>query len=148
MSGSQEPAAASFTAIGTAQPGQPRPINLRRRNESSQCCDVGPTAKSVLIAFDRVLAEGKSEVLLLWPKPIEGVAVFYALAALARISACDCRGLAALFFPWNRNSEATQRTLLVDREQLVQAILTPLNRVHTQGARHPAFGYLMALHSL
>ena len=148
MPGSQGPAPASFAPIGTVQPGQPRRINLRRRNESSQCCDVGPTAKDVLTAFDRVLAEGKSEVLLLWPQPIEGVAVFYALAALARIPACDSRGLAALFFPWNRNSGGTQRTLLVDREQLVQATLAPLNRVHTQGARHPAFGYLMALHSL
>lgn len=148
MPGSQEPAPASFAPIGTVQPGQPRRINLRRRNESSQCCEVGPTARDVLTAFDRVLAEGNSEVLLLWPLPIEGVAVFYALAALARIAACDSRGLAALFFPWNRNSGGTQRTLLVDREQLVQATLAPLNRVHTQGARHPAFGYLMALHSL
>ena len=38
-------------------------------------------------------------------RPIEGIAVFYALAALARISTCDCQGLAALFFPWNRNAE-------------------------------------------
>ena len=148
MPGSQESAPANTAPIGTAQPGQPRRISLRRRNDSSQCCDVGPTARDVLTAFDRVLAEGKSEVLLLWPQPIEGVAVFYALAALARIAACDCSGLAALFFPWNRNSGGTQRTLLVDREQLVQAILAPLNRVHTQGARHPSFGYLMALHSL
>jgi hypothetical protein len=108
---------------------------------------VGPTARDVLAAFDRVLAEGKSEALLLWPQPIEGVAVFHALAALARISACDCQGLAAMFFPWNRNSGGTQRTLLVDREQLVQATLASLNRVHTQ-SRHPAFSYLMALHSL
>jgi sugar lactone lactonase YvrE len=35
---------------------------LRRRNDSSQCCDLGQTAKDVLTAFDRVLAEGKSEV--------------------------------------------------------------------------------------
>ncbi len=148
MPGSQESVPATFGSISSAQISQPRRNNLRRRNDSDQCCDVGPTAKDVLTAFDRVLSEGKSEVLLLWPQPIEGVAVFYALAALARIAACDRRGLAALFFPWNRNSGATQRTLLVDREQLVQAILAPLNRVHTQGARHPAFGYLMALHSL
>ena len=147
MPGSQQPASESLAPMGAAEPGQRRRISLRRRNESSHCCDVGPTAKDVLEAFDRVLAEGKSEALLLWPQPIEGVAVFHALAALARISACDCQGLAALFFPWNRNSGGTQRTLLVDREQLVQATLAPLNRVHTQ-ARHPAFGYLMALHSL
>jgi hypothetical protein len=53
-----------------------------------------------------------------------------------------------LFFPWNRNSGATQKALLVDREQLVKAALGPLNRIHTQGAKHPAFGYLMAVHSL
>lgn len=148
MPGSQEPSPPSVAPIGTLQPSQSHRISLRRRNESSHRCDVGPTANDVLTAFDRVLAEGKSEVLLLWPQPIEGVAVFYALAALARIASCDCGGLAALFFPWNRNSGGTQRTLLVDREQLVQATLAPLNRVYTQGARHPAFGYLMALHSL
>lgn len=147
MPGSQEPASESFAPGASPEPGQRRRISLRRRNEPSQSCDVGPTSKNVLAAFDRVLAEGKSEALLLWPEPIEGVAVFYALAALARISACDSQGLAALFFPWNRNSGGTQRTLLVDRDQLVQATLAPLNRVHTQG-KHPAFGYLMALHSL
>jgi hypothetical protein len=121
---------------------------LRRRNEPSQCCDVGPTAKQVLAAFDRVIGEGKSEALLLWPQGIEGMAVFHALAALARIANCDSRGLATLFFPWNRNTGGTQRTLLVDRDQLVQATLPSLNRVHAKGARHPALGYLMALHSL
>lgn len=148
MSGAQEPASDSFARSGMAEPGQGRRIGLRRRNESSQCCDVGPTAKEVLSAFDRVLAEGKSEALLLWPQPIEGIAVFHALAVLARIATCDSKGLATLFFPWNRNSGGTQRTLLVDREQLVQAALVPLNRVHLHDARHPAFGYLMALHSL
>lgn len=148
MPGSQEPAPESFERIGMAEPGQGRRIGLRRRSESSQCCDTGPTAKEALTAFDRVLAEGKSEAILLWPRPIEGIAVFHALAVLARIAACDSHTLATLFFPWNRNSGSTQRTLLVDREQLVQATLAPLNRVHPKGARHPAFGYLMALHSL
>lgn len=147
MTPSQEPDAQGFAAMGMADPGQAHRVSLRRRNESSQCCDIGPTAKEVLIAFDRVVSEGKSEALLLWPQAIEGVAVFHALAALARISACDCQGLAALFFPWNRNTGGTQRTLLVDRQQLYQATLPALNRVH-RDARHPAFGYLMALHSL
>ena len=137
-----------LTNRGTVESGQNRDVSLRRRNEPGQCCQIGPAAKEVLAAFDRVLAEGKSEALLLWPQPIEGVAVFHALAALARIAGCDREGLTALFFPWNRNSGGTQRTLLVDREQLVQATLVALNRVHLQGARHPAFGYLMALHSL
>ena len=151
MPGSQEPAPESFTAIGKAEAGQGHRITLRRRNEASQCCDLSPTAKDVLAAFDHVLAGGRSEALLLWPQPIEGIAVFHSLAALARIADCDDQGLAALLFPWNRNSGGTQRTLLVDREQLVQATLAPLNRVlriPTQGARHSAFGYLMALHSL
>jgi len=133
---------------GAVESGINHEVSLRRRNEPGQCCHVGPAAKEVLAAFDRVLAEGKSEALLLWPQPIEGVAVFHALAALTRIAACDCQRLAALFFPWNRNSGGTQRTLLVDRDQLVHATLAPLNRVLQQGAHHPAFGYLMALHSL
>src|SRR5205807_10384020 len=112
MSGSQEPGTQSLARIRIAEPGQGRRSGLRRRNESSQCSDVGPTAKEVLSTLDRVLAEGKSEALLLWPQPIEGIAVFYALAALARILTCDSQGLAALFFPWNRNAGGTQRTLL------------------------------------
>ena len=148
MPGSQEHDTQSFARIGVVEPGPAHGVGLRRRNESGECRDVSPIAKEVLSVFDRVLSDGKSEALLLWPQAIEGIAVFHALAALARIAGCDCQGLAALFFPWNRNSGATQRTLLVDREQLVQATLPPLNRVHTQGARHSAFGYLMALHSL
>jgi hypothetical protein len=148
MEASQEPAPESFAPVATAEPGQGHRISLRRRNESSHCCDLGPTAKEVLAAFDRVLAEGRSEAILLWPQPIEGIAVFHALASLARIVTCDRQGLATLFFPWNRNSGGTQRTMLVDRDQLVQATLVPLNRVYLQGARHSAFGYLMALHSL
>ena len=148
MAGSPESDTQSFAHIGVVEPGPAHGVGLRRRNDSSQCRDVGPIAKEVLVVFDRVISEGKSEALLLWPQSIEGIAVFHALAALARIAGCDSQGLAALFFPWNRNTGGTQRTLLVDREQLVQATLPPLNRVHTQGARHPAFGYLMALHSL
>jgi hypothetical protein len=136
---------AHMSAVGRTQNHR---ISLRRRNEPGQCWDVGPTAKQVLAAFDRVITGGKSEALLLWPQGIDGIAVFHALAALARISNCDWHGLATLFFPWNRNTGGTQRMLLVDRDQLVQAALSPLNRVHVLGARHPAFGYLMALHSL
>jgi hypothetical protein len=83
-----------------------------------------------------------------WPQPIPGVAIVHALAALSRLTNCDTKRLATLFFPWNRNSGATQKALLVDREQLVKAALGPLNRIYTQGSKHPAFGYLMAIHSL
>jgi hypothetical protein len=57
------------------------------------------------------------------------------------------RALQPCSFHGTATAEELQRTLLVDREQLVQATLASLNRVHTQ-SRHPAFGYLMALHSL
>ena len=148
MPGSQNVGEQPLAKNGAINSGQNHDVSLRRRNEPGQSCDVGPSAKEVLATFNRVIAEGKSEALLLWPQGIEGIAVIHALAALARIVACDSQGLATLFFPWNRNSGGTQRTLLVDREQLVQAALPPLNRVHQYGARCPAFGYLMALHSL
>jgi hypothetical protein len=148
MSGSQNLGTQPSANVGAVALSQKHVTSLRRRNEPGECCDVGPTAKEVLAAFDRVITEGRSEALLLWPQGIEGIAVFHALSALARIPNCDRQGLATLFFPWNRNSGGTQRTLLVDRDQLVQATLPPLNRVHVQAARHPAFGYLMALHSL
>jgi hypothetical protein len=148
MQGSQNLGAQPLANVGASEPSQNHGVSLRRRNEPGQCCDLGPSAKAVLTAFNRVIAEGKSETLLLWPQRIEGIAVFHALAALGRIATCDREGLATLFFPWNRNSGGTQRTLLVDRDQLVQSALPSLNRVHSPGPRHPAVGYLMAIHSL
>ena len=148
MPGSQNVGAQPLTNRGAAESSQNHDMSLRRRNEPGQCCHVGPAAKEVLATFNRVIAEGKSEALLLWPQGIEGIAVFHALSALARIATCDRQGLATLFFPWTRNAGGTQRTLLVDRDELVQAALPPLNRVHLHGASCPAFGYLMALHSL
>lgn len=139
MSGSQ--------SLGLA-PAADNSIGLRRRNDPGQCRPLGQSAKAVLVAFNRVIENNRSETLLLWPQCIEGVAIFHALAALTRISTCDSERLATLFFPWNRNAGGTQRTLLVDREQLVRAALWPLNRIHMRGSHHPAFGYVMALHSL
>src|SRR5271157_4193438 len=139
MSGSQNLDTQPLANLGAVASSQKHATSLRRRNGPGECCDVGPTAKEVLAAFDRVITEDRSEALLLWPQGIEGIAVFHALAALARIPDCDRQGLATLFFPWNRNTGGTQRTLLVDRDQLVQATLPALNRVHVQAARHPAF---------
>lgn len=85
---------------------------------------------------------------MIWPQPARGPAIFHALAALSRVPKCDTERLATLFFPWNRNSGATQKALLVDRKQLVTAALEPLKRIYAQGSKHPAFGYLMAIHSL
>lgn len=123
-------------------------ISLRRRSEPAGCCHAGAPANEALATFDRVLTERKSESILLWPVAIEGISALHALAALARMTTCDQQGLVTLLFPWNRNAGGTQRTLLVDRKQLVRATLPPLNRVLKDGARHPAFGYLMSLHSL
>src|SRR5580704_12241408 len=148
MQGSHNLSAQPLANVGTVAPSNNHGVSLRRRSEPGQCCDLGPSAKTVLTTFNRVIAEGTSEALLLWPQRIEGIAVFHALAALGRIATCERQGLATLFFPWNRNAGGTQRTLLVDREQLVRLALPPLNRVHLPGHRHPAVGYLMALHSL
>jgi hypothetical protein len=122
-------------------------MELRRRNEPGSHFALGAPVKGVLSVLDRILASGKSESILLWPLAFEGLSVLHALAALDRVSICDEQGLLTLFFPWNRNTAGTQRTLLVDREQLVHAALTPLNR-SLKNKVHPSLSYLMALHSL
>lgn len=126
----------------------PFPIALRRNGYSDHLCEPGCTARAILDALERVLSQKQSEVLLVWPQPVRGLAILHALAALSRIPKCDTERLGTLFFPWKRTSGATQKALLVDRAQLVKAALEPLNRIYTQGSRHPAFGYLMAIHSL
>ena len=121
---------------------------FRRQGSSDRAYGLGSTATTILAHFDRTLSRGQSEALLVWPQPIQGLAIVHALAALSRLPHCDTQRLATLFFPWNRNSGATQKALLVDRERLVEAALGPLNRIYALGSSHPAFGYLMAIHSL
>jgi hypothetical protein len=145
MTNTQEPASQGLVS---AKEGELSRVALRRHGDADQRYDLGSTAEEVLAAFDRALNEGKSEAILLWPQPIQGLSVIHALAALSKLSNCDTRRLATLFFPWNRNSGAAQKALLVDREQLIRVALGPLNRIYAEGAQHPAFGYLMALHSL
>lgn len=130
---------------GRQSPGR---ISLRRRSEPAGCCEVGSAANEALAVLDQVLTQGKSEGILFWPLAIEGVSALHALAALARMTTCDRQGLLTLLFPWNRNAGGNQRTLLVDRKQLARATLPPLNRVLNDNPPHPAFGYLMSLHSL
>ena len=105
-------------------------------------------AREVLCTFERTLSGAKSEALLLWPQCPGGIAVFHGIAALNRIADCDCTGLATLFFPWNRSTAAAQRTLLVDRDFIYKVTLPTLNRMLPEATNHPAFGYVMALHSL
>ena len=134
-------------SIAAAVGGRVLPL-LRRRAQLEPPLSIGPTAAQVLDALDRVQADGKSEALLVWPQRPDSVAMFHALAALSRLDSCDTRGLRTVFFPWNRNSTSSQRTLLVDREFLDHAALAPLNRLLSSRVKHAAFGYLMALHSL
>jgi len=148
MSGSSSATNSSLVRYVATPAAHAPDIALRRRAEPAVMCAVGSAARCVLTVFDRVIATGKSEAILLWPRGVEGVAVFHALAALARLHTCDNATLATLFFPWNRNASGSQRTLLVDRDQLVRAALLPLNRIHIYASSHPAYGYLMALHSL
>jgi hypothetical protein len=49
MQGTQGPAPESFERMGMAELSAGRRISLRRRNESSQCSNVGPAAKEVPI---------------------------------------------------------------------------------------------------
>lgn len=123
-------------------------IVFRRPSDPETACSLGPPADEVLSVFDHVISSGKSEALLLWPQRPDGVAAFHALAALHRISECDRAGLATLLFPWSRSIGGTQRTLLVDRDYICKVTLQALNRVLQDSSEHPAFGFLMALHSL
>ena len=123
-------------------------VVLRRRNEPERPSYLGTAAKDALAVLERVITEGESEGCLLWPRAIDGVAIFHALAALGRMENCDRHGLHTLFFPWNRNTATTQRQLVVDRMQLVGATLPALNRAVQGHCSNPAFGYLMTLHSL
>jgi len=124
-------------------------VVLRRRNDVGTLCAAGPAAESVLEALERVITKRVSETLLVWPQRPDSVALFHSLAALNRIEQCDHTGLATVYFPWNRNTPGIQRTLLVDRSFLHNATLPALSRlIQPRSAQQPAFGYLMALHSL
>jgi hypothetical protein len=131
----------------SANPGSIPPVTLRRHG-SENSYDLGPIAKDLLTAFEQTVGDRKSSALLVWPQAVHGISVVHAFAALARLSTCDTSRLTSVLFPWNRNSGATQKALLVDREQLVAAALVPLDRVYSVRPQHPAFGYLLALHSL
>ena len=121
---------------------------LRRRAQVDPALPIGSTAWQVLNAAERVQTDGKSEALLMWPQRPDSIAIFHALSALTRLANCDTRPLLTVFYPWNRNVMAGQRTLLVDRDFIDRAVLGPLNRIAAVRPQHPAFGYVMALHSL
>src|SRR5579872_1710390 len=148
MSGGPSTATSVSARPDQGQASAAHDIGLRRRRKPEQSRALGTSARAVLARFDRVIADDKSQALLVWPQSIEGVAVFHALSVLSRLSSCNDRGLGTLFFPWNRNSGGSQRTLLLDRDQLVRSALVPLNQIHARGSADPAYGYLMALHSL
>src|SRR6185437_1285887 len=145
MATAHEPPAQSPASAGH---GAPISVGFHRHGDTDRRYELGSTAKEILAAFNCTLENRRSRTLLVWPQSIRGLAVIHALAALTRLPNCDKERLTTLFFPWNRNSGSTQKALLVDREQLVEAALAPLNRIHTQSPRHSAFGYLMAIHSL
>jgi hypothetical protein len=121
---------------------------LRRRNDPKSLLTAGPSTEAAITVFNRVLANRKSEVILMWPKPLDGIAALHSLSAIRLLNQCDCSRLATLFFPWNRSSESSQRKVLVDRDFIYRATLQPLNRILAYGSSHPSYGYVIALHSL
>lgn len=123
-------------------------LRVSRRTEPEGKLVVGPTAAQLLVVCERVLETRKSEVALVWPQPIDDPTILHALLALSRMRACAERRLATLFFPWGRNTGASEKSLLVDRDALVRATLPELGRIVSEKPQNPAFGYLMALHSL
>ncbi len=124
------------------------PGHLRRCSAPQLALNVGPSADLALSAFRRVLKSRQSEVLLTWPQRINGPAFLHGLAALDFLKECDDKRLTTLFFPWNRNSASSQRQILVDRNYIYQATLPPLNRILPKHSIHPAYAYVIALHSL
>ena len=119
-----------------------------RRSEPTSLCSIGQPATQILRVFERTLSGTMSEALLIWPQRPDCIAIFHALSALNRMETCDSDGLVTLYFPWNRNTPATQRNLLIDRNFIYDATLPVLTRLLDTSESHPVFGYLMALHSL
>ena len=78
---SSSPTVSDESPFGRGAPArnQVLDVTLRRRNDPGHCCRLSEGAGAALTAFSRVIAQGKSEALLLWPLGIEGVAVFHAL---------------------------------------------------------------------
>jgi hypothetical protein len=144
----QIPAAAFPSSDPSVDSAPASKILLRRRSEPQLLTRISPALDAAVCVFDRVLASGRSEVLLTWPQRIDGIAIIHALASLVRLGDCDSKRLATLFFPWNRNSANSQRHILVDREFIYRETLPPLNRTGPQHYRDPALGYIMGLHSL
>src|SRR5262249_28540190 len=87
----------------------------------------------------------ESEVILMWPLSMDGPALLHALAALRLLENADVVTLTTAIFPWNRNTSRSQRQLLADREYLHRTALMPLGRIKPS---HPAYSYLLGLHSL
>jgi hypothetical protein len=108
----------------------------------------GPSAAEAVSAFHRVVASRKSEVILMWPQHLNGIAALHGMAALDVLGNCDSKRVTTLFFPWNRNSGSSQRQILVDRDFIYRTTLPVLNRVLPQHLAHPAYPYVLALHSL
>jgi hypothetical protein len=122
-------------------------VTLRRHGDDTSY-DLGPIARDLLKTFEQTIIENRSHALLMWPQSVQGLSVVHALAALSRLSNCDTHRLTTILFPWNRLTGGAQKALLVDREQLVSATLIPIDRIHSHRPQHPAFGYLLGLHSL
>ena len=90
----------------------------------------------------------ESEVVLTWPQRLNGVAALHGMVALDFLGGCDSKRVTTLFFPWNRNSGGSQRQILVDRDFIYRTTLPVLNRVLPHHLHHPAYHYVLALHSL
>jgi hypothetical protein len=118
---------------------------FRRRDDPTVPCRVNGSVQLALEAFNRVVATRESEVVLMWPRCIDGPGLLPALAALSRLGDGDRSTLTTAIFPWNRKTSRSQRQLLVDREYVHRTALPALARIKPS---HPANAYLLGLHSL
>src|SRR5260370_19923766 len=101
----------------------------------------------MLQSFNRVASGRWSEVLLTTPANFDTCAVVHAFACLQRMSVCDQQPLTTLLFPWNRNTVAPLRDILVNRQKLCDSIRGPLGRINGR-VFQPWVRYVLALQSL
>lgn len=126
-------------------------LQLRSRDNPGSLSQISHGVESALAAFERVVATRESEIVLMWPRCLNGVALLHALAGLKRLGDCDRTPLTTIQFPWNRNTSRSQRQILADREYIHRTVLPPLNRVaplDRNAPQNPAYSYILGLHSL
>ena len=121
--------------------------SLRLDSDPDDLRGVNLNVSEILATFNRIASGGCSEALITVPLSFETLATVHGFACLQRLSVCDQQKLTTLLFPWNRNSSARLRDILVDRDSLCDSVRGPLGRINAR-ANQPWAKYVLALQSL